>query len=77
MIELEDAIVKAKDFLRCSEIGKVLETPEYWILYDKTNEVEIGGYGALISKDTGETVPFVLPDKKNFELLGKSTEVVI
>jgi hypothetical protein len=77
MVKLEEAIAKAKEFLKCSEIGKVLEAPGYWILYKKTDEVEVGGYGALISKDTGETKPFVLPDEKNFELLDKSKEVVI
>lgn len=77
MIKLEDAIVKAKEFLKCSEIGKVLETSEYWILYKKTDEIEVGGFGTLISKDTGEIKPFILPDEKNFEILDKSSEVVI
>ena len=77
MIRLEDAIVNAKDFLKCSEIGKILEAPGCWIIYKRTDEVEVGGYGAIISKDTGETMPFILPDEKNFDLLDKSKEVII
>ncbi len=77
MVKIEEALVKAKEFLKCSEIGKVLESPEYWIMYKKTDEVEVGGYGALVSRDTGEIKPFILPDEKNFDLLDKSKEIVI
>ena len=77
MISLEKALDKAKDYLECTEIGKVLEASGYWIIYKKTEEVEVGGYGALISMDTGEIKSFILPSEENFELLDKSREINI
>lgn len=77
MISIENALDKAKEYLKCSEIGKVLETSGYWIIYRKSEEIEVGGYGALVSMDTGEVKPFILPSEENFELLDNSREIVI
>lgn len=77
MINLEKAIDRAKSFLECAEIGKVLEAPGCWIIYKKTEEVEVGGYGALVLMETGETKPFILPSEENFELLDKSREIIL
>ncbi len=77
MINLDKAIDKAKNYLECTEIGKVLEAPEYWIIYKKTEEVEVGGHAALVSMDTGEIKPFILPSEENFELLDKSREIIL
>lgn len=77
MISIENALDIAKEYLECTEIGKVLEAPNYWIIYKKTEEIEVGGYGALVAMETGEVSPFVLPSVENFELLGNSREIVI
>ncbi|MDM8237444.1 hypothetical protein [[Ruminococcus] torques] len=77
MISLDKAIEKAKDYLKCTEIGKVLEAPGHWIIYKKADEIEVGGYGALVSMDTGEIKPFILPSDENFDLLDNSKEIVV
>lgn len=75
MINLETALNKAKEYLKCTEVGKILEAPGYWIIYKRTEEIEVGGYGALVSMDTGEIKSFILPSEENFELLDKSKEI--
>lgn len=75
MISIEKALEIAKEYLKCSEIGKVLEAPGYWIIYKKTEELEVGGYGALISMESGKVKPFILPSEENFELLDNSREI--
>ena len=59
------------------QVGKVLEAPGYWIIYKKSEEIEVGGCGALVSMDTGVVKPFILPSEENFELLDNSREVVL
>ena len=76
MIKMEEAIAKAKEYLKCYEIGKILEVPGYWIIYKKTDEIEVGGYGAIVSKESGQIKPFILPDDENFRLLDKAREVI-
>lgn len=75
MIDLARAIDIAKEYLECTEIEIVLDAPGYWIIYKKTDEIEIGGYGALIKKDTGAVKPFILPSEENFEILDKAVEI--
>lgn len=77
MIGIENALEKAKEYLKCTEIGKVLEAPGYWIIYKKSEEIEVGGYGALVSMESGEVKPFILPSEENFELLDNSREISI
>lgn len=77
MISIENALVKAREYLKCTEIGKVLEAPGYWIIYKKSKEIEVGGYGALVSMESGEVKPFILPSEENFELLDNSREISI
>lgn len=77
MISIENALVKAKEYLKCTEIGKVLEAPGYWIIYKKSEEIEVGGYGALVSMESGEVKPFILPSEENFDLLDSSREISI
>lgn len=77
MISIENALVKAKEYLKCTEIGKVLEAPGYWIIYKKSEEIEVGGYGALVSMESGEVKPFILPSEENFEILDNSREISI
>lgn len=81
MIDLNQACKLAKEYYEKNTdkklLSKIYEHKEMWIIYSKTNEVEFGGYGISIDKETAEIKIFILPSRKNFEILAASRIVEV
>ena len=76
MVELKQACKLAKEYYEQNTdkkyLSKIYEHEKMWIIYGKSTEVEFGGYGISIDKETAEIKIFTLPSMENFEILDAS-----
>jgi len=81
MIDFEKAKEIAKEYysgIGMNKLTKVYENDEMWIVYaTKDDQTQYGGYGISINKETGDISKFILPSKKNFEILKQAKLIVI
>lgn len=77
----EEAYQKVNDYFEKEYHQRIccaLDTPSYWIFYaGKRDEVEIGGAGIKVCKETGLLENFFLPDDENFLLLDQAIPISI
>ena len=76
MIDFDAALNIARNYYRNEEgmhITKVYEAEDMWIIYAKKGkQVKYGNAGISVNKNNGETQTFILPSRKNFEILKKA-----
>lgn len=76
MINLNQACELAREYYEKNTgkktLSKIYEHKKMWIVYSKANEIEFGGYGISIDKETAEIKIFTLPLLENFEILDAS-----
>ena len=75
-IEIAKAHFALKDDER---LTKIYESDNSWIVYaGNPSQIRFGNMGISINKETGEITNFILPSRKNFEILknAKLTELL-
>lgn len=81
MIDFEKAKEIAKEYysgIGMNKLTKVYENDEMWIVYaTKDDQTQYGGCGISINKETGDASKFILPSKKNFEILKKAKLIIV
>lgn len=55
-------------------ISKIYEHQDMWIIFGISDEIEYGGCGISIDKNTGKISMFSLPSEKNFEIIDSSIQ---
>lgn len=78
-MDFRQAVETAKQYFEAMGvygIASALDADSCWIIYGGSMEdMEFGGAGLKIMKESGKTEEFFLPDDENFELLEKAVKI--
>lgn len=73
MINLQQAIQMAQSYYAdrsAVQLTKIYETEDMWIVFaGDSDQPRIGNAGISICKESGDISRFLLPSKRNFEIL--------
>lgn len=79
MIDYKSAIEIAKNYYQQygnMTLTKIFDSKDMWIIYAKQSKQPIFNSVAVsINKSSGEVSSFVLPSRKNFEILKSAKEI--
>ncbi|MGM9521467.1 MAG: hypothetical protein ACI3VB_03205 [Oscillospiraceae bacterium] len=77
MIDLNSALEIARKYYDergMQDLTKVYDAENAWIIYaGKKDQPRYGNAGISIDKETGDISSFVLPSRRNFEILKNAT----
>lgn len=81
IMDFKKALELAREYYLQEGIEELLEAydaGDTWIFFGGIKgKPEIGSYGISIKKETGTVSDFILPSRKNFEILDNAKEVNI
>ena len=81
MIDFQQAMEIAQNYYSNKtglQLTKIYENEDMWVVFaGDPNQPRIGNAGISISKESGEISRFLLPSKRNFEILKASRLITL
>ena len=80
-MNFEEALALAEKYFReknGTKVARALDAQTHWIFYGgERDQVDYGGAGIKIDRQTGAIGDFILPDSSNFELLDRAEPIAL